>query len=112
MKRTYAVVFERAPSNYAAYAPDVPGCVAAADDWNEIQAMIREAIEVYLEAAADYGEPIPEPRMTVAEAMAHHSEVLAGLEDPGPPLETTVAMIETDAALPSQLEAETANVGD
>ena len=112
MKRTYAVVFERAPANYAAYAPDVPGCVAAADDWEEIQSLIREAIEVYLEAAANYGEPIPEPRMTVAEAMSHHSEVLAGLENPGPPLETTVAMIETDAALPSRLEAETANVGD
>ena len=112
MKRTYAVVFERAPSNYAAYAPDVPGCVAAASDWEEIQSLIREAIEVYLEAAADYGEPIPEPRMTVAEAMAHHSEVLAGLEDPGPPLETTVAMIETDAALPSRPEVEIANVSD
>ena len=101
MKRTYAVVFERAPSNYAAYAPDVPGCVAAADDWNEIQAMIREAIEVYLEAAADYGEPIPEPRMTVAEAMAHHSEVLAeviaeGRKDAEADLSTevTVAMVE------------------
>ena len=101
MKRTYAVVFERAPANYAAYAPDVPGCVAAADDWNEIQAMIREAIEVYLEAAADYGEPIPEPRMTVAEALAHHSEVLAeviaeGREDVEADLSTevTVAMVE------------------
>lgn len=53
MQRTYAVVFERAPSNYAAYAPDVPGCVAAAEDWEEIQVMAREAIEVYLEAAAE-----------------------------------------------------------
>ena len=94
MKRTYAVVFERAPNNYAAYAPDVPGCVATADGWNEIQATIREAIEVYLEAATEYGEPILDPRMSVAEAMAHHSGVLAHLGPDDPQLETTVAMID------------------
>ena len=27
MKR-YAIVIEKAPSNYAAYVPDLPGCVA------------------------------------------------------------------------------------
>ena len=94
MKRTYAVVFEQAPNNYAAYAPDVPGCVATAEGWEEIQVMAREAIEVYLEAAAEYGEPIPEPRMSVAEAMAHHSDILAHLEARDPQLETTVAMID------------------
>ena len=112
MKRSYAVVFERASNNYAAYAPDVPGCVATAEGWNEIQATIREAIEIYLEAAAEYGEPIPEPRMSVAEAMAHHSDVLAHLATSEAQLETTVAMIETDAALPSERAVETAGVGD
>ena len=112
MRRTYAVVFERAPNNYAAYAPDVPGCVATAEGWEEIRVEIREAIEVYLEAVAEYGEPIPEPCMSVAEAMAHHSEVLAQLETGDAQLETTVAMIETDAALPSERAIEMAGVGD
>lgn len=112
MKRIYAVVFERAPNNYAAYAPDVPGCVATAGGWSEIQSLIREAIEVYLEAAAEYGEPIPEPCMSVAEAMAHHSDVLAQLEAGDAQLETTVAMIETDAALPSERATEMAGTRD
>ena len=112
MKRTYAVVFERAPNNYAAYAPDVPGCVATAESWEQIRVVIREAIEIYLEAAAEYGEPIPEPCMSVAEAMAHHSDMLAQLETGDAQIETTVAMIETDAAMPSEQATEMAGVGD
>ena len=112
MRRTYAVVFERAPNNYAAYAPDVPGCVATAEGWEEIRVVIWEAIEVYLETAAEYGEPITEPCMSVAEAMAHHSDVLAQLETGDAQLETTVAMIETDAALSSERTTEMAGVGD
>ena len=53
MKLTYAVVIEQTPNNYGAYVPDVPGCVSAGDTWDEMQAMIREAI-------ARHNEPIPE----------------------------------------------------
>ena len=56
MKLTYAVIFERAPNNYAAYAPDVPGCISTGKDWNEIQEMIREAIEFHIEGMIEYGE--------------------------------------------------------
>lgn len=98
MKRSYAVVFERAPNNYAAYAPDVPGCVATAEGWNEIQEMIRDAIDIYLKSAAEYGEPIPESRMSVAEAMAHHSDVLTRQGTYDPQLETTVAMLNVGAS--------------
>lgn len=97
MQRTYAVVFEQGTNNYAAYAPDVPGCVATAEGWHEIQTMIREAIEVYLEAAAEYGEPLPEPRMSVAQAMAHHSDVLTRLGAHDAQLEATVAMLNVGA---------------
>ena len=49
MKRKYAVVFERSPNNYGAYVPDLPGCVSVGDTWEEMQAMITEAITFHIE---------------------------------------------------------------
>ena len=45
----YAVVIERGPTSYGAHVPDLPGCVAAAETKAEVCALIREAIELYLE---------------------------------------------------------------
>ena len=72
MKLTYAVVFERTPNNYSAYAPDVPGCIATGKTWGEIQAIIREALEFHFEGLQEDGDPIPRPQMSVAEALAYH----------------------------------------
>ena len=57
----YTVVFERAPSNYSAYVPDLPGCVAAAKTKAETRKLIREAIQMHIEAMREDGEPIPQP---------------------------------------------------
>ncbi len=40
----YAVIIDRAEHNYAAYAPELSGCVSTGDTWDEIQCNIREAI--------------------------------------------------------------------
>ena len=72
MKLTYAVVFERTPNNYAAYAPDLPGCISTGRTWEEMQWMIREAITVHLEVMREDGDPIPPPQMSVAEALEYH----------------------------------------
>ena len=32
----YAVVIEKAPQNYSAYVPDLPGCVATGDTLEEV----------------------------------------------------------------------------
>ena len=49
----WAVVIEKAAgSNYSAYVPDLPGCVAAGDTVEEIQQQIREAIEFHIEGCA------------------------------------------------------------
>ncbi|MFN8635948.1 MAG: type II toxin-antitoxin system HicB family antitoxin [Chloroflexota bacterium] len=60
MKR-YAVVIEKGPTSYGAYVPDLPGCVAVADTPEEVEQLIREAIEFHLEGLRDAGEPVPEP---------------------------------------------------
>ena len=111
MKRNYAVVFERGANNYSAYCPDVLGCVAAADDWEEIQAMIREALEFHIETMAADGDPLPQVTMSVSEAMRYHSEVEVDGSERHLEVETTVAMIEVNMPTPHLVSTE-ANVGD
>ena len=57
----YTVVYERGPNSWGAYVPDLPGCVAAGKTQAEVRRLIREAIEMHLEAMREAGEPIPEP---------------------------------------------------
>jgi predicted RNase H-like HicB family nuclease len=61
MKR-YAVVFEKAENNWAAYVPDLPGRITTGKTLDETKLNIREAIELHLETMREVGEPIPEPR--------------------------------------------------
>ena len=64
MKR-YAVVVEDAGSNWAAYVPDLPGCVVTGDTVEEVGQLIREAIKLHLEGMAEDGLPIPLPSSQV-----------------------------------------------
>jgi predicted RNase H-like HicB family nuclease len=57
----YAVVIEKAENNYSAYVPDLPGCISVGDTFEEVQQMIREAIEFHIEGMRQDGEPVPEP---------------------------------------------------
>ena len=60
----YLVVFERGPTSYGAYVPDLPGCVAVGESRAEVQALIHEAIELHIEGLRAEGQPIPEPSST------------------------------------------------
>jgi len=60
----YAVVIERALNNYAAYVPDLPGCVATASTREELLDEIREAIQLHIEGLREDGEPVPQPQAT------------------------------------------------
>lgn len=73
MKLTYAVAYEQTPNNYCAYSPDVPSCVSAADTWEEIQEMMKEALTFHLEDLLECGEPLPYPHMSIEEAVAYHN---------------------------------------
>ncbi|MDZ4791351.1 MAG: type II toxin-antitoxin system HicB family antitoxin [Hyphomicrobiales bacterium] len=57
----YAVVIERAENNYAAYVPDLPGCIATGATVEETEKLIAEAIAFHLEGMKEDGLPIPEP---------------------------------------------------
>ena len=62
----YTVVIEKTPNNYAAYVPDLPGCVATAGTREELLDEIRDAIEFHIEGMREDGELIPEPQATAA----------------------------------------------
>lgn len=55
----YAIVIEKAESNYSAYVPDLPGCVATGATVSEVEAEIREAIAFHVEGLRNDGLPIP-----------------------------------------------------
>ena len=57
----YAIVIEKAENNFAAYVPDLPGCVATGMTVEETEQQIREAIEFHLRGMREDGLPIPEP---------------------------------------------------
>jgi predicted RNase H-like HicB family nuclease len=57
----YAVVLERAETNFSAYVPDLPGCIAAAESQEEVLELIREAVDFHLEGMREAGEEIPQP---------------------------------------------------
>ena len=61
----YAVVIERADSNYSAYVPDLPGCVATGSTIEEAEAEMREAIKFHIDGMKEDGLTIPTPSSAV-----------------------------------------------
>ena len=56
----YAVVIEKTGTGYAAYVPDLPGCVATAATVAATEKEIGEAIKFHIEGLRDDGLPIPQ----------------------------------------------------
>ena len=67
MSVKYAVIFEQAQSNWAAYVPDLPGCTTTGRTLEETKRNIREAIKGHLETLRQFGDPIPEPSSLAGE---------------------------------------------
>ncbi len=61
----YAIVIERAGSNYSAYVPDLPGCAATGASQDEVEVLLREAIELHIEGMREDRLPIPQPSIKV-----------------------------------------------
>jgi predicted RNase H-like HicB family nuclease len=65
--RKYAVIFERAETNWAAYVPGLPGCVTTGKTIDETERNIREAISGHIETLREFGEAVPEPTSVASE---------------------------------------------
>jgi predicted RNase H-like HicB family nuclease len=57
----YAIVIEKGENSYGAYVPDLPGCVAVAETFEEVKKLIVEAIAFHIEGLKEEGLAIPEP---------------------------------------------------
>jgi predicted RNase H-like HicB family nuclease len=59
--RRFLVVIEKADTNYSAYSPDIPGCVATGASREETEKNMQEAIKLHLQGLKEDNLPIPEP---------------------------------------------------
>ncbi len=58
----YVVVIERDDAGgYSAWSPDLPGCVAAAGEYDACVQLMREAVALHLDGLREDGEPVPQP---------------------------------------------------
>jgi predicted RNase H-like HicB family nuclease len=57
----YGVVIEKAESNYSAYVPDLPGCIATGETVEETERGIREAIRFHIDGLRRAGLSVPSP---------------------------------------------------
>ncbi len=51
----YAVIFEQAEINWAAYVPDLPGCMTTGPTLEETESNIREAIRGHIDTLREFG---------------------------------------------------------
>ena len=113
MKLTYVAVFEKTPNNWAAYAPEVLGCISTGGTWEEMLEMMDEALTGHIECMLEDGEAPPEPKMSIEEAIAYHNEPIPDdimesyLEygDPTPSLATRFEFVEVEVCVPESAPA-------
>jgi predicted RNase H-like HicB family nuclease len=61
----YAIVVEKTETNYSAYVPDLPGCVATGSSVEDAENEIRVAIEFHIEGLREDGLAIPQATSVV-----------------------------------------------
>jgi len=47
---------------YIAEAPELPGCSAHGDTYDDALNNIKEAIQLWIDTAKEFGDPVPEPK--------------------------------------------------
>jgi predicted RNase H-like HicB family nuclease len=58
---TYTVIYEKGPTSWGAYVPDLPGVITVGESREEVEELIQEAIEFHLDGLREEGLPIPAP---------------------------------------------------
>ncbi len=67
MSRKYAVIFEKAETNWAAYVPDLPGCITTGQTLEDTERDIREAIQGHMITLREFGDDVPAPTTVARE---------------------------------------------
>jgi len=63
----YTVIYEKGPTSWGAYVPDLPGVISVGDSRAEVERLIPEAIKLHLEGLREEGFPIPKASSFAAE---------------------------------------------
>jgi predicted RNase H-like HicB family nuclease len=58
-------VIEKAASNYAAYVPDLPGCISTGATIAEVEQGIPKMTELHIPGLHEDGQPLPLPSSAV-----------------------------------------------
>ena len=58
----YLIIVEPTETGISAYSPDLPGCVSTGRTCGEVEANMREAIELHIDGLRAEGYPVPEAR--------------------------------------------------
>jgi predicted RNase H-like HicB family nuclease len=57
----YLVIYEQGPDSWGAYSPDLPGCTAVGSSREEIEQLMREAVEAHVDVLRSEGLAVPQP---------------------------------------------------
>jgi predicted RNase H-like HicB family nuclease len=57
----YLVIYEQSPAGWGAYCPDLPGLGAVAASREEVERLIKEAIDLHTGSLREHGDEIPPP---------------------------------------------------
>jgi predicted RNase H-like HicB family nuclease len=60
----FLAVFETTATGFAAYIPDLPGCVATGGTRDEVVVLINEGAQLHVAGMREDGTPVPEPTST------------------------------------------------
>ena len=63
----YVAIIGKTGNGYSAHLPDLPGCIAAADTFEETRNLIEEAANFHVEGMLEDGETIPRPIYSAVE---------------------------------------------
>ncbi|PIW00525.1 MAG: hypothetical protein CO108_16905 [Deltaproteobacteria bacterium CG_4_9_14_3_um_filter_63_12] len=74
----YAIIIEKANANFSAYVPDLPGCIATGETLEEVEQLLRKAIELHVQGLREDGLAVPQPTSQVT-----YLEVAALIEGVG-----------------------------
>lgn len=57
----YLVIYEQGPDSWGAYSPDLPGCTAVGSSREEVEQLMRDAVEAHVDVLRSEGLAVPQP---------------------------------------------------
>lgn len=63
---TYTVIYEKGPTSWGAYVPDLPGVISVGESRDEVEGLIAEAIQFHLDGMREERLAVPAPTVSQA----------------------------------------------